>query len=319
MIAAVAGAASPVSANVRPICPAEPSMAAAAGLSRPMTLPRTRRAAGTRVTIKFSPPVGETLRYRLRSISGDLGRPRITEVDFSLRFERAPDGYRMTIARAANDAQRAAGPAAAVAFVQRPMVFRLDASGRVAGMEEEEAFWAAFAAVPHGPAEQTELDASGLRDLLASLRAVRDDPTEERIPTLAALAGPVLRHAGATFVSGDAQPGLQTVPTMFGSSLEHVSRYATRVAQRHLFVAVESSPPALQLEPLLQSSFPAERGADLGVLASSHRYEAEVSLATGLVRRAFTEVRADVDWDSRCSRLFDSHEVTLIGRHVSRR
>ncbi|MEA3042064.1 MAG: hypothetical protein QOC65_1553 [Sphingomonadales bacterium] len=319
VIAAVAAAAAASPADARPICEADPPTGASPIMSRPMALPRTRRATGARIAIPFAPPLGETAHYRLRSISGERSRPRISEIDFSLRFERAPGGYRMTIVRTANDEQRAAGPAAAVAFVERPMIFRLDPGGRVVAMEGEEAFWAALAAVLPEPSERTAPDASDLRHLLLRLSLLRDDPAEERTPTLAAFAAPVLGHARATVVPRDARPGLQTVPTMSGSTMVHVSRYATRVARGRLFVAVESSPPAMQLETLLQSSLPPDRGSDLALLASSHRYEAEVSLATGLARRAFTEIRADVDWNGRCRQLIDSHEVTLIGRRASRR
>lgn len=316
-IAAVAAAASGRPANAWAVCAAAgPSTAGTAAIPRPMALPPSRRVEGSRVAIPFAPPIGETLRYRLRSASGSLDHPRISEVIFSLSFERTSGGYLMTIARAPNRGQRPARRTAATAFAERPMTFRLDTGARVVGMEDEAAFWAAFSAVPEGQATPEE---PALQHLLAWLRLVRDDPAEERIPTLAALAAPVLRHAGATFVLGDVRPGLQTVPTMFGTSQEHVSGYATRVARRHLFVAVASSPPAMQLEPLLQSSLPPDHGTNFDLRASSHRFEAEVSLSTGLVRRAFTEVRADVDWDGRCWQLTDSHEVTLIGRRASGR
>jgi hypothetical protein len=306
---ALAAATLPAPAGAQPICAPEPPPLLAAEGPAPAPVPTP---PGVRVDIPFAPPLGQTLRYRTRIVSWDDNRPEIVEMEFSLRFERNPDGYRMTLTPIPSERQRAEAPPAAAAFVERPMIFRVAADGAILAMIDEAAYWAAFDA-----AIAAARPALGGRDpvwegaIAAALGAMRALPDAERASMLGALAVPVLFTAGLGLVTGEPLRLDRPVLSMFGRVPARVTYSLGRVQAGRASVATEADISPTDAEAtfvrLISPALP--QPPSPRVLRTTHQEEIEVSLDTGLALRSVARLMVEIEIGGECHRMRARHEV----------
>lgn len=167
----------------------------------------------------FAPPLGRDLTYRIDQYRAMGGRDSRFSATRTLRFERSGDGYvlhsvlRLIESDAAADAD-AAYRAALTPLRDVPMRFRLDAWGRITGLEDMDRVWTA---VRDGLAA---IDASGdgaRARTVASIRALFDGLSPDgRLALLAGEYQPLFLFAGDAIEDGAQGRGVRT---MAGSPL----------------------------------------------------------------------------------------------------
>lgn len=149
----------------------------------------------------FAPPAGVPLVLTIEQRSEEAGRPaRVTVAERSLVFHRDGNGWRAVLSHrgAHADASGDAFARATAAALAQPVTFRLDAAGRVTGIDAIEAVWARLTGA---------LDATIGEHAAAPLRAM---PADARREMLASMLTTVIEAAAAG--EGAAAPEPVTLP-----------------------------------------------------------------------------------------------------------
>ncbi|KAK0340455.1 hypothetical protein LTR94_030428, partial [Friedmanniomyces endolithicus] len=103
--------------------------------------------AAQAIAIPFAPPTDRALTYRIEQHRPLAGKVSAFTATRDLRFERAGEGYALTVTLRAIDTDAPASGAVSYRAALGPLVgiamrFRLDGRGKVVALDDEEAIWA---------------------------------------------------------------------------------------------------------------------------------------------------------------------------------
>ncbi|WP_420144176.1 hypothetical protein [Sphingobium sp.] len=198
------------------------------------------------VAIPFSPPVGRPLIYRIEQHRPVDGVARMFSATRDLRFERAGDGYILHATLRGIDSDAPGAGAESYRAALTPMIgielqFRLNAQGKIVGIDDQDAVWARLQAgitamlqqfTPGSPRHKAALN---VQTLLSSLTP------DGRLALLAGEMQPLFLFSGSAVEGGEGR-GLRTVA---GSPL------GRPVPVEGTLRVVEQSTDALDLEEKL--------------------------------------------------------------------
>lgn len=167
------------------------------------------------VAIPFAPPVDRAFTYRIDQHRPVDGAVRLFSATRDLRFERAGDGYVLQATMRAIDSDAPASGAEPYRAALTPLLgvalrFRLDGQGRLVGVDNLDAAWAAVRAgvdamlARFAPDTPRHKAAARVQALFSSLSP------DGRMALLAGEIRPLLLFAGATIAGGEGR-GLRTV------------------------------------------------------------------------------------------------------------
>ncbi|WP_311268552.1 hypothetical protein [Sphingobium sp. WCS2017Hpa-17] len=169
--------------------------------------------AAQTIAIPFAPPIDRALTYRIEQHRPVAGKVSAFTATRELRFERAGEGYALTVTLRAIDTDAAASGAqpyrsALGPLVGIPMRFRLDGQGKVVALDDEDAIWtkvrAGVDAVAAEPGSERQQAAQKVRALFDGLSV------EGRLSLLSGELRPLFLFAGSD-VAGGAGRGLRSV------------------------------------------------------------------------------------------------------------
>ncbi len=172
-------------------------------------------AAAEMIAIPFAPPLGKTLTYRIVQHRPVGGKPSSFTAERDLRFERDGAGYLLrctlkTIDSDAPDEGAAAFRAAMTPLTGIAMTFRVDAGGKITGLDNLDGIWQSVErrqkamqdGLKDGPRKKA---ATAIGALFASLSP------EARLALLAGELQPLFLFAGSQVEAGRAGRGVKTV------------------------------------------------------------------------------------------------------------
>jgi hypothetical protein len=165
------------------------------------------------IAIPFAPPVDRSLLYKIEQHRPIVGKVSAFASTRTLRFERAGEGYALTVALQAIDTDAPASGAAPYRAALEPLVgivmrFRLDTHGKIVALDDQDAVWAKVQAavdrIATGGDKDRQRAAQNVQALFASL------PPEGRLSLLAGELQPLFLFAGGD-VAGGAGRGVRSV------------------------------------------------------------------------------------------------------------
>jgi hypothetical protein len=178
-----------------------------------MAIALTQPVAAQTIAIPFAPPTDRALTYRIEQHRPVAGKVSAFTATRDLRFERAGEGYALTVTLRAIDTDAAASGAQPYRAALGPLVgiamrFRLDGQGKIVALDDEDAIWAKVRAgvdaVAAGADSERQEAAQKVRALFDSLSV------EGRLSLLSGELRPLFLFAGSD-VAGGAGRGLRSV------------------------------------------------------------------------------------------------------------
>lgn len=172
-------------------------------------------AAAQGIAIPFAPPTDRALVYRIEQHRPVEGATRRFSAIRDLKFERADQGYILQATLRAIDSDAPAAGAEPYRAALTPLIgvvlrFRLDGQGRIVGLDNVDAAWAAVQAgidamlATFAPDTPRHKAAANVQALFASLSP------DGRLALLAGEVQPIFLFAGSTVEGGEGR-GLRTV------------------------------------------------------------------------------------------------------------
>ena len=293
-------------------------MPCAAQAQRPAkpTLSHAAPQAAARADIRFAPPLGQTLRYRLRSMTWlDRMMEPVTML-LSVRFDRVADGYELRVTHTPEVLINTASPRVA-AIAGREMTFRLDARGALIGMVDEDAYWAALEAA--GPETMRERGGPVRpRGTGVAPAAARQLPEEARLALLAETVLPIISSASQQLVTGEPRREPRPIETLFGRLSGEVSTSLERVVDGIAFVRREATVPRRRMDQLANAVYVemggprAARAPRVYVADSKPAERAEVSIETGLARRYSASREANIVQGGALTQMHVTTDIELV-------
>jgi len=249
--------------------------------------------SATSVTIPFSPPVGVPLRYRFTKTMFGPAERTIT-LDFTARFDRAGDGYRMTVAYQLPPAAGARSRDPALLVLQRPLSLRIGADGTLLSLDDEPAYWAGVEALL---ARMVAEDGGGtpegreaMRRIVADMRGL---PEDVRVEKLAENFLPLIAMSGAELIISEPVTWTGETETIFGPLTANQTLTLDRVADGIAYIKSETTVPREDMDEAMRTMFarltPPGAGRPVPPDFRFHSAEnseiSEVAIETGLTRR----------------------------------
>jgi hypothetical protein len=276
-------------------------------------------ASAETLAIPFNPPLDRALASRISKSETRPGQPAQPpmSIDFNIRFERAGDGYRMTVTHIVPPALRGAQYASMAALLARPIVMRVDGEGNLVSMENEAAYWASIEQAMAPMLEQggDPRAAAAARGLL---RDMRNMPDEERLAKIGENFVPILGFAGDELARGASRREPRTVQTPLGPLNREVVVTIDKVEDGIAYVTSVVTVPPQQMEQAMRQLLSrlgpdaAQVAGQLRVLSFEQRERGEVSVETGLARRFELQRTMEMEAQGQRGRSTTTQTVELV-------
>ncbi|HEX8215922.1 MAG TPA: hypothetical protein VF577_00535 [Allosphingosinicella sp.] len=293
------------------------SILAAAATALSAAVPAQRQSSATptaasasTVSIPFAPPIGVLLRYRIAKTTFGPAERSVT-LEFTARFERAGEGYRMTVAYQLPAPVRSGAADPALVFLQRPLTLRLGGDGTLVAIEDEQAYWAGVEALLERMVAQDGPETPGGREAMRRIIAdMRGLPDEARIEKLAENFMPVIAMTGTELTIGAPLRWTGQTATIFGPMTSDVTVSLDRVEGGIAYVSATTTVPREEMERAMRAMFarivPPGTGRAIPQDFRFHSVEnsesSEVAIETGLARRYRAARTVDVEAEGQRQR-----------------
>lgn len=172
-------------------------------------------AAANTIPIPFAPPLGQRLSYRIEQERPAAGKPSRFVANRTIQFDRADAGYILTATLDSIDADAPPAGAEPYRAALGPLVglqlrFRVDARGRIVGVDDLDRIWASVVAGLNSMKAAYPPD-SDRGKAVQKVQALFDAmPPESRLALLAGEFQPLFLFAGGDVADGQGR-GLKTV------------------------------------------------------------------------------------------------------------
>jgi hypothetical protein len=260
--------------------------------------------------VPFDPPLGEKLRYRSETTRTRDGKSRMSWSVADYQFDKANDGYRLTVFPTDRGSSEQDPIAAELEkrlgdLATRPYVIILAEDGEIKGIENEETYWSAmFDAADAIFAEEapggTPIRPEVRQAMLAVMKAFREMPRDARLGLMTKGVRPLVEFGNIAMTSSEPLTVQLDIVSPFGGTFTRDVRITLDQIEDDVatFTIVATIPEA-ELKAIVKSVFgkfgdalPAgtaeEAAAEVNKLegfAHEERETYEVSLTDGMLIR----------------------------------
>ena len=241
---------------------------------------------GSRVQIRFDPPLDRRLNYTFAKRETGGSREGGAEFRMTVQFQRSGDEYLMTVTTSLPPGMAASNPLAAA--LMRPIPVRVSRNGEIVGIHDEAGLWMSFEKAfdtlfAHGADPAAEQAAR------RAIEEMRNLPDADRISFLTTNISPLIEFAGQSLGTGERlTTETEAQFPLVGSIMQQNKITVERTGSDSADIVTVSSVSPEQLERATRNMverFGVKGGSGGRAISSERRDRYRVSLATGLTTR----------------------------------